>query len=73
MLAVLHKNGEISVIQVRPKEINKIANITKHKSHHHTLKYNPVADMELRVDNGALQVIVVEGEGTLSIYGVKKE
>ena len=72
-MALLHSNGEISVIQIKPKEINKIANITRHKAHNPNLKFNPVADMELRVENGVPQIIVVEGEGTVSIYGVKKE
>ena len=75
MLALLHRNGEISLIQIRPKEINKVANVTKHRARDgHNLKYNPVADMDVRVvESGQLQVVVVEGEGTLSVYGLKRE
>lgn len=71
---MLQKNGEINIIEIKPKEINKIANIVKNKSRDgHSLKYNPVADLELRVENGQIQIIVVEGEGTVSVYGLKRE
>lgn len=74
MLALLHQTGEISLIQIKPKEINKIANITKHKVRDgHSLKFNPIADIDMLVDNGQLQVIVVEGEGTVNVYGLKRE
>lgn len=74
MLSILHKNGEISVIQIKPKEINKIASVTKHRTRDGSvLKFNPVADMDLRVDSGLLQLVVVEGDGTISAYAIKKE
>lgn len=73
MLALLHNSGEISLIDIKPKEINKIGNVTKHKAYSQNLKFNPVADMDMRVENGQLQLVVVEGDGTVSVYAVKRE
>lgn len=61
-------------MQIKSKEINKVANITKYRARDgHHLKYNPIADFALRVDNEHLQIIAIEGEGTVCIFGLKKE
>jgi len=61
-------------MSIKSNEINKVAFITKYKARDGFYpKFNPVADFELKNENGQVQVVVIEGEGVISVYGLKKE
>ena len=60
-MAILFKNGESTLVDIKADSLNRIGKINKHKSYNNNLRFNPVADIAFTNLNGTAQLIVVEG------------
>lgn len=72
-MAILFKNGEITLVDIKADSLNRIGKINKHKSYNNNLRFNPVADIAFTNLNGTAQLIVVEGKGAIYFYDIRTE